>query len=147
MPNEAEEHLVIAAARINALVFELWLAVERDGPRYDEFELTGQQHAVLGRIVADPDITPRALAEALGVTKGAISQHLTLLKREGYLSRRRSDRDGRVHVLHLEERGRDYQAMLQRYQQYSIDKYITKLSATDVDEIVAALEKLRNAFA
>ena len=147
MPNEAEQHVAIAASRINALVFELWLAVERDGPRYDEFDLTGQQHAVLGRIVADPDIAPRVLAESLGVTKGAISQHLTLLEREGYISRRRSEQDGRVHVLHLEERGLEYQAMLQRYEQYSIDKYMTKLTATDVDEIVRALEKLRNAFA
>ncbi len=58
-------------------------------PRYDEFELTGQQHAVLGLIVADPDVTPRVLAQLLGVTKGAVSQHLMYLEREGYLSRRR----------------------------------------------------------
>ena len=146
MPDEAEQHLAAAAVRMNDLVFELWLAVEHNGPRYDEFELTTQQQAVLGRIVADPDITPHALAETLGVTRGAISQHLTLLEREGYLSRRRSGRDGRVHVLHLEERGRQYQAMLQRYEQYVIDKYLAKLSPTEVDEIVAALEKLRNVF-
>lgn len=33
------------------------------------------------------------------------------------------------------------------YEQYSIDKCITKLSATEMEVSVAALEKLRNAFA
>lgn len=28
-----------SAAQINELILELWIATERNGPRYDEFEL------------------------------------------------------------------------------------------------------------
>lgn len=147
MTNEPQKTSA-SAARINALVLELWLAVERDGPRYDaRIDLTSQQYAVLSRIVADPNITPRGLAESLQVTKGAVSQHLTYLEKEGYLSRHRSDQDGRVQILKLEKRGQEYKAMLERYEQYTVDTYLKKLSPTDIQEVVAALEKLRAAFA
>lgn len=135
-----------STAQINELILDLWIALERNGPRYDEFELTGQQHAVLGLIVTRPEATPRALADALAVTKAAISQHLSVLEREGYISRRRSDRDGRVQVLHLEKRGLEYRDTLRRFEQYTVDRYLTKLSASDLTEIVAALKKLKSAF-
>ena len=92
------------AARINQLVLDIWLATERNGPRYDDFDLTGQQHAALGLVVAHPGITPTRLADELGVTKGAVSHHLAALEKAGYLTRRRSDDDGRVQVLDLAKR-------------------------------------------
>lgn len=146
MPEEASQPTRESAAQINQLILDLWIATERDGPSYDEFELTSQQHAVLSLIVSQPGMSPRALADALGVTKGAISQHLSVLERDGYISRRRSDRDGRVQVLQLERRGRDYRDSLQQFEQYAIDRYLAKLSASDIAEIIAALRKLKRAF-
>ncbi|MBF6245673.1 MarR family transcriptional regulator [Nocardia elegans] len=135
-----------SAARINELIVDLWIATERSGPRYDEFELTAQQHAVLSLIVSQPGMTPRALSDALAVTKGAISQHLGVLEREGYISRQRSERDRRVQVLHLEKRGREYRDSLQRFERYAVDRYVATLSSSDIAEIITALTKLKSAF-
>ena len=135
-----------SAAQINELILDLWIASERDGPSYDEFELTSQQHAVLSLIVTQPGMSPRALSEALAVTKGAISQHLGVLERDGYISRRRSERDGGVQVIQLEARGQEYRDCMQRFEQYAIDRYLAKLSADDLTGIVAALKKLKSAF-
>ncbi|OYO03369.1 hypothetical protein CGZ94_02955 [Enemella evansiae] len=147
MPAETEARA--AAARINQLILELWIETEGQGPQYQhsDFELTGQQHAVLERIANDPEITSARLAADLGVTKGAISQHLGVLEKGGYLTRRRSERDGRVQVLELQPRGVAYRDALRRYEEFTVDRYLAKLSADDIAEIVAALTKLKSAFA
>ncbi|WP_141212379.1 MarR family winged helix-turn-helix transcriptional regulator [Enemella evansiae] len=145
MPAETEARA--AAARINQLILELWVETEGQGPQYADFELTGQQHAVLERIANDPEITSARLAADLGVTKGAISQHLGVLEKGGYLTRRRSERDGRVQVLELQPRGVAYRDALRRYEEFTVDRYLAKLSADDIAEIVAALTKLKSAFA
>ncbi|MEV7392589.1 helix-turn-helix domain-containing protein [Streptomyces sp. NPDC091215] len=44
---------------------------------------------VLGNIVADPNATPKKLTESLGVSKGAVSQHLAnRLEKDNYNSDR-----------------------------------------------------------
>ncbi|MGJ0203667.1 MarR family transcriptional regulator [Leucobacter sp. gxy201] len=123
------------------------MATEGQAPRPEDFELTGQQHAVLELIAADSSLTPRLLAEALGVSKGAISQHLTALENGAYITRTRSAVDGRVQVLQLGVRGEEYRESMNRYEQYIADTAAEKLSARDLAEIVAALEKLKSAFA
>jgi len=135
-----------AAARINQLMVDLWVATEEGQPRPEDFELTGQQHAVLELIAADPSATPRLLAESLHVSKGAISQHLAALENGGYITRERSPQDGRVQLLRLGERGEAYRASMNRYEQYTIDRYVEKLSEDDMAEIIAALQKLTSAF-
>lgn len=135
------------AAQINRLIVDLWVATEKSGPRYDDFALTSQQHAVLTLIITEPEMTPRRLADRLGVTKGAISQHLGVLEKEGYIVRRRSEQDKRVQVLLLQDKGERYQQSLRQFERYSLDRYLTKLSPQDLAEIVAALTKLKNAFA
>lgn len=137
-----------SAAQINQLILELWVETEGQGPQFQhsDFELTGQQHTVLERIANDPEITSARLAAEMGVTKGAISQHLGVLEKGGYISRRRSERDGRIQVLELQERGIAYRDALRRYEEFTVDRYLARLSADDIAEIVAALTKLKAAF-
>lgn len=135
-----------SALRINQLIVDLWMATEGQAPRPEDFELTGQQHAVLDLIADDPSITPRLLAEALGVSKGAISQHLAALEKGDYITRTRSPHDGRVQVLRLGARGVGYRESMRRYEQYMADTAVERLSADDLADIVAALEKLKSAF-
>lgn len=132
--------------QINQLIIDLWMATEGQAPRPEDFELTGQQHAVLEQIAADPSITPRLLADALGVSKGAISQHLAALEKGEYITRTRSTQDGRVQVLRLGTRGDAYRESMRRYEEYMADTAATNLSTDDLADIVAALEKLKSAF-
>ncbi|WP_020495342.1 MarR family winged helix-turn-helix transcriptional regulator [Sciscionella marina] len=134
------------AARINQLFVDLWVESERRGPRYDDFGLTVQQQLVLGKIVDDPNITSKELAEGLGVSQGAISQHLARLEKDEYISRQRSPHDGRVHVFRLEKRGTAFRRVLRRYDQKLFEAYAAKLSVSDMAEIESALEKLKRVF-
>ncbi|MGB4136802.1 MAG: MarR family transcriptional regulator [Microbacterium sp.] len=135
-----------AAMKINQLIVELWMATEGQAPRPEDFELTGQQHAVLELIAGDSSLTPRDLAEALGISKGAISQHLAALEKGDYITRTRSAQDGRVQVLRLGQRGEGYRESMRRYEQYMADTAAEKLSVADLNEIVVALQKLKSAF-
>ena len=47
------------------------VAIEREGPSYDEFDLTSTQHVVLGLIVTQPGSLPASLLDAL-TSRGAI---------------------------------------------------------------------------
>lgn len=51
--------------------------------------------------------TPGAVAQFLGATKGTISQTITALENKGLLERRPSDRDKRVCLIDVTEKGRD----------------------------------------
>ncbi|WP_434965097.1 MarR family winged helix-turn-helix transcriptional regulator [Brevibacterium casei] len=135
-----------SAAKINQLILELCLATEGQGPQYSDWDLTGQQHSILERIAADPEVTSSDLAAELNVTKGAISQQLGVLEKGGYIARRRSEHDGRVQVLDLQERGIAYRDALANYEDILVDRYLERLSAEDIAEIVSALSKLRAAF-
>ena len=52
------------------------------------------------------EASPGALADAMLVTTGATTKRLDRLERQGYVTRRRTDIDGRRHVVTLTARGR-----------------------------------------
>lgn len=146
MADETPSPSLESAAQINQLIIDLWMATERSGPRYEDFDLSTQQHALLDAVIKNPRIGSRELAEALGVTKGAVSQQLAKLEHDGFIVRERDDRDARKQVLRLAERGRAYDASVRGYEAFLLERYTSRLSAVDVDEIVAALTKLRDVF-
>lgn len=51
--------------------------------------------------------TPLAVAQWLGLTKGTVSQSITLLEKKGYLEKRADAKDKRRQHLILSEKGRD----------------------------------------
>ena len=44
-------------------------------------------------------------------------------------------------------RDRRYRDALQQFEKYTVDRYLERLSSSDITEIVAALQKLQAAFA
>ena len=66
--------------------FDLLAALRRQGPPFET--------------------SPGALADAMLVTSGATSKRIDRLERQGYVTRRRTDTDGRRHVVALTGRGR-----------------------------------------
>lgn len=134
------------AQEINALVKDVWLAIEREGANYAEPRLTGQQHAVLDLVVSHPKITASEIAEKLAITRGAVSQHLTVLVDRDYVKRTRSKHDGRSQVLELAQRGLDYEQSLEQFEKFAVKRYLSCLSKQDLEDVVTALEKLKSAF-
>lgn len=93
-----------------------------------------------------PGIAPGELAEALGISRSAISQHLGALEKGGYLVRHTSEDDRRKQVLRLGPLGIRYERTTRQFEAYTSGRYLAKLNHLEIEEIVAALTKLRGAF-
>lgn len=146
MVDDPHQPSIESAAQINQLIIDLWMATERSGPRYEDFDLSSQQHALLDAIIKAPRVGSQELAETLGVTKGAVSQQLAKLEQDEFIVRERDERDGRKQVLRLGSRGIEYDTSVRGYETFLLERYTTRLSPQDVDDIVLALTKLKSAF-
>ena len=146
MVDDPHQPSIESAAQINQLIIDLWMATERSGPRYEDFDLSSQQHALLDAIIKDPRVGSQELAETLGVSKGAVSQQLAKLEQDDFIVRERDERDGRKQVLRLGSRGIEYDTSVRGYEAFLLERYTTRLSPHDVDDIVLALTKLKSAF-
>lgn len=134
------------AAEINALVKEIWVAIEREAKDYDEPSLTSQQHVILDLVVTRPSIAASEIASTLNVTRGAVSQHLAVLEGQKYIKREPSSEDARRQTIELDQRGLKYEERMQAFEQRSQDRYLTHFSKQDLDEVVLALQKLKGIF-
>ncbi len=134
------------AQKVKGLVKDVWLAIEKAGVDYSDPDLTGQQHIVMNTIIEQPGISATALAETLGVTKGAVSQHLSVLEQRHYVRRRQSSEDGRKQVLELGEKGRVYRDGQARFEKLVTDELLLGMSVHELGEAAASLGKLKAAL-
>lgn len=135
------------ALQVKGLLKDVWLAIEKAGADYSDPDLTGQQHILMNLIIEQPDISATALAETLGVTKGAVSQHLSVLEQRGYVRRRQSSEDGRKQLLELGEEGRAYRDEQERFEKLAAEQLVRGMSARELREAVISLGKLKAALA
>ncbi len=131
------------AQQVKGLLKDVWLAVEKAGADYSEPDLTGQQHIIMNLIIERPGISATDLAEALGVTKGAISQHLSVLEQRRYVWRRRSSEDGRKQILELGEEGKVYRSEQARFEKLATQELVSGMSTRELCDAVVSLGKLK----
>lgn len=94
MPDETGQ---ITAAALSRLLGPLRRAVLRATRAAGGLPDLPDAHIEILRAVADsPDITPRAIADQLGLARPTVSNLLQAMKRDGFLSLTRSDSDARV---------------------------------------------------
>lgn len=141
--SERGSEAVPLAHQVKDLVKNVWLAIEKAGPDNSDLELTSQQHVVLSLIIRQPGISPTKLAAELGVTKGAVSQHLAALEKRRYVTRRRSADDGRKQVLELGELGQAYKDEQEGFEQFATEKFSVCLSESGLKQAADVLAKLR----
>lgn len=63
-------------------------------------------------IFENEELNQKALSDGLYLTKGAITKAVTKLEREKWISREKSQKDKRNHVLKLTEKGKDFLPVL-----------------------------------
>jgi DNA-binding MarR family transcriptional regulator len=101
--------------------------------------LNTAQFDVLSHIGAAKGITQQELAAALLVTKGNISQLLTKMEQEGFVTRRQ---EGRTNCLFLTERGQELFQTVVPQQEALIAEMLSPLSPDEQRELLRLLRKL-----
>ncbi|MBC7105819.1 MAG: MarR family transcriptional regulator, partial [Firmicutes bacterium] len=89
-----------------------------------------------------PGLTLTELSERLGLSKSTVSGMVDRLLREGIVTRRRSQTDRRVVHLYLAPALLEQTSRLTVLKENHLARLLSRLEPGEVDEIVAALEKL-----
>ncbi|MEC0373701.1 MarR family winged helix-turn-helix transcriptional regulator [Paenibacillus chibensis] len=131
------------AERINHTIEDIWIVLEKKERAYTNFKLNNQQYVLLTQIIRHPLSSPTELAEIMDITKSAVSQQLTKLEAEGYIRKRQHEDDKRAYSIELGEKGRLYQQEMEAFHQEITDKYQASLSASELENMLSMLQKLR----
>ena len=117
----------------------------QSGPLADP---TRGQGRILAMLKIQPEIKTRELAYLLGIRQQSLNELLNKLEKSGHVERKPSDKDKRVMVVHLTEKGRqiqqpetDYQEILdclspeelQQFGEY-LDRIIATFGIQEIDD-------------
>ena len=124
-----------------------WVAHEVSAAQqefYDRFELSEGKLVVLLLLRQAPHyrLTPSALAEAAGVTRGTITGLLAGLERSGLVKRTEHPEDGRMFSIELTQQALDlFEQMLpERFKH--IEEFMSSLTQEEQHQLRALLEKM-----
>lgn len=111
-------------------------------------DATRGQGRILAMLKIQPEIKTRELAYLLGIRQQSLNELLNKLEKSGHVERKPSDKDKRVMVVHLTEKGRqiqqpetDYQEILdclspeelQQFGEY-LDRIIATFGIQEIDD-------------
>jgi len=116
---------------------------------YDRFELSEGKFVVLLLLRKAPHyrLTPSALAEAAGVTRGTITGLLVGLERSGLVKRSEHPEDGRMFSIELTRQALDLfeQVLPERFSH--IEEFMSSLTEEEQHQLRALLEKMNRGLA
>lgn len=98
---------------------------------------------VLNMLAEKPNIVSSELACQLQIDDGYLSRTLKLLVRKGLVDRRRSIQDSRKWLFNLTKNGNLEQNKLDEKYKQRLEKFISKLSDDQVQDLLFAMDKIR----
>src|SRR5258707_11846929 len=115
---------------------------------YDRFELSDGKLVVLLLLRQAPHsrLTPSALAEAAGVTRGTMTGLLAGLERAELVKRTEHPEDGRMFTIELTEAALDLfeQVLPERFRH--IKEFMSTLTEEEQQQLLSLLEKMNRGF-
>lgn len=101
------------------------------------------QGRILNLLMTNGELPQKELQARTGTTRAALSETLSKLETKGYITRRRSEEDGRVAIISLTEEGRAQAAM---YSNGDPKELVSALSPEEQKELVTLLRKLMDSW-
>ncbi|MEH6992035.1 MarR family transcriptional regulator [Neobacillus drentensis] len=108
----------------------------------DEFaELSTKQQVIL-ELLRVNNRTVNEIAHFLSITASAASQLISKLEKQEYVKREINPDNRREIIVQLGEKGHYYNQMVDKNQQFIIEKYYAKLPKKDLEKLLDIHEKL-----
>jgi DNA-binding MarR family transcriptional regulator len=131
---------------------ELLSEVARDVTRRQNSEvccgtLTLEQYQTLQTVSRSEQASIGSLSTALGVDLSTMSRNVSVLERDGYIARTRSEADGRVVHVKLVAKGRRALETLRCSERDLLSDVYEGLPASERPKVMKALEGLRDCLA
>jgi DNA-binding MarR family transcriptional regulator len=108
----------------------------------EEFDLSPSQMRLLTFIAHVSSITPKDLANKLGLTPGAITQLIDNLYRAGYIERTQDEADRRITHLALSRRGKRKMTTLQKNREDIFKEIVATLNDSELQAFLHVQEKM-----
>lgn len=102
---------------------------------------TRGQGRILAMLKIQPEIATKDLAYLLGIRQQSLNELLNKLEKNGYVERKPSEKDRRVMVVHLTEKGKEAQEPETNYQEF-----LGCLSAEELQQFGEYLDRIIAAF-
>ncbi|NBI27673.1 MarR family winged helix-turn-helix transcriptional regulator [Chengkuizengella marina] len=103
--------------------------------------LTPKQSILLDLLNEKP-LTNSEIAKHFSITPSAATQLINKLEKKGYLKREINLNNRREIIVHLDEKGIEYNQLMLKFELHLIQKYYSKLSEKDLENLVDLQEKI-----
>ncbi|WHZ03449.1 MarR family transcriptional regulator [Neobacillus sp. YX16] len=108
----------------------------------DEFADLSTKQQVILELLRVNNRTVNEIAHFLSITASAASQLISKLEKQEYVKREINPDNRREIIVQLGEKGHYYNQMVDKNQQYIIEKYYAKLPKEDLEKLLDIHEKL-----
>ena len=98
---------------------------------------------ILFEIFNNPNSTARKIQNVLLVDEGYLSRTIDKLTKQGLLTKKRSQSDGRMFFLSLTREGEEKFLKLNKESEISVASIIDHLAPDEIDEIVSILRRIQ----
>lgn len=109
------------------------------------WKATGLSHAQLGMlymIFYHSEVSPKDIADFLGVSKSAVTQLMEPLVDKDLVNRRNDSRDRRIVRLSLSAKGKKFLGQLNKYKYAGIRSALGTLDTKDLEQLSALHQKM-----
>ncbi|WP_170295561.1 MarR family winged helix-turn-helix transcriptional regulator [Chengkuizengella sediminis] len=103
--------------------------------------LTPKQSILLD-LLNKKSLTNSEIAKHFSITPSAATQLINKLEKKGYLKREININNRREIIVHLDEKGIEYNNLMSKFELHLIQKYYSKLDKKDLENLVDLQEKL-----
>lgn len=134
--NRKEKSLGYAIGRTNWYIKTLLNKFLKE----EGFSITNEQWIVLKVIFANPAASQKEIAEKSLKDKTNITRILDLLEKNGYIVRRRDDRDRRMNRIHLTKEGKRILKAVNPVTQKTDEICVQSLGKKEVMELIKSLD-------
>ena len=107
----------------------------------DECTATPVQTEILARI-ANGESRAADIAENMGASASAVTQHIHQLVEHGFVRKNESQRDKREQILELTTAGKHVIETKQQLMRYRVEKLVAVLSEDELDQFIAISHKI-----
>ena len=104
--------------------------------------MTGRER-ILGRLDTETGTTQTALADKIGIRPQSLSELLTKLEADGFVTRTRDEEDKRATLVFLTEAGKARAEEVAKERAAAAAEFLAPLTAEEKEQLVAILAKLK----
>ncbi|NBJ69952.1 MULTISPECIES: MarR family transcriptional regulator [Clostridia] len=120
----------------------LVLQEAKEVEKLESFHLTPQQEIIMFYIIRNEPVIAKDIANHLDISKSAVSQVISKLEEMRLIYRRENSKNRRETLIYLGERGKEFQKVLKRIDHILVEKYYSKVTLTDLKNVLATLNKI-----